>query len=231
VIETTDDPYKRAADVDRFATLARAKPSPNVVIASGEKPEYAMPAAAWAARSGDAVLFVKQNEIPDPTKDALKQHERPRIFILGPESVISADVEKDLDELGRVRRVGEEGPVENAIAFASYKRRDFGFGPIAPGGSYTVANISRPGDAAAAAGLGGNGVYAPLLLTDEAKALPRALEAFFLDVQPGFYAGSDPRQSVYNHVWILGGTSALSAAAQGRLDSVAALVTIDESSR
>jgi hypothetical protein len=127
-----------------------------------------------------------------------------------------------------VKRVGAEGAVENAIEFAGYKSRDFGWGPIAPGGNYTVANLSRPGDAAGAAGLGANGIFAPLLLTDEAGALPRALEGFFLDVQPGYYEGSDPRQSVYNHIWILGGTSALSTEAQGRLDSVAALVAIDE---
>ena len=231
VIKTSGDPYKRAAEIDHFVTLARGKPSPNVVIASGEKSEYAMPAAAWAARSGDAVLFVKKDELPGATKAALQQHEKPRIYILGPSSVISDGVAKQLGALGPVKRVGAKGAVENSIKFASYKSRDFGFGPIAPGGSYTVANTSRPGDAAGAAGLGGNGVYAPLLLTDDAKALPRALEGFFLDVQPGFYAGSDPRQSVYNHVWILGGTSALSEPAQGRLDSVTALVTVDRAPR
>jgi hypothetical protein len=230
VIKTGDDPYARAAAVDKFASVARGKPSPNVVIASGEKPEYATPAAAWAGRSGDAVLFVTRNGIPGPTKAALEQHEKPRIYILGPESVISKDVEKQLGELGKVKRVGEEGAVENAIAFASYKSRDFGWGPIAPGGNYTVANATRPGDAAAAAGLGANGIFAPLLLTGD-EQLPRSLEGFFLDVQPGYYAGSDPRQSVYNHIWILGGTGAVSEAAQGRLDSVAALVTIDKSAR
>ena len=73
VIKAGDDPYERAAAVDRFSSLARGKPSPNVVIASGEKSEYAMPAAAWAGRSGDAVLFVKQNEIPGPTRAALER--------------------------------------------------------------------------------------------------------------------------------------------------------------
>src|SRR5919107_194363 len=45
-----DDPYELAAEIDRFANVAKGKPSPNVVIASGEKPEFALPAAAWAAR-------------------------------------------------------------------------------------------------------------------------------------------------------------------------------------
>jgi hypothetical protein len=227
VIKGTD-PYDTAVAIDRFSAVARGKPSPNVIIASGEKPEYAMPAAAWGARSGDAILFVKQNEIPEQTRSALEQHEKPRIFVLGPESVISSDVEKELGDLGRVERVGAEGPVENAIAFAGYNKGDFGWGPIAPGGNYTVASSTRPGDAAGAAGLGANGIFAPLLLTDAPRPLPRALENFFLDVQPGYYADTDPRDSVFNRVWILGGTDAIAADVQARLDTLVSLVPIEE---
>jgi hypothetical protein len=222
------DPYDTATAIDRFSSVARGRPSPNVIIASGEKPEYAMPAAAWGARSGDAILFVKENEIPDVTRTALEQHEKPRIFLLGPESVISADVEKQLGELGKVKRVGAEGAVANSVAFASYHKGDFGWGPIAPGGNYTVASSTRPGDAAAAAGLGANGIFAPLLLTDEPEPLPKELEDFFLDVQPGYYADTDPRDSVFNRVWILGASDAISASTQARLDSVVSLVPIDE---
>jgi hypothetical protein len=45
------DPYERAAAVDRFFSAARGRPSPDVVLYSGEQAEWAMPAAAWAARS------------------------------------------------------------------------------------------------------------------------------------------------------------------------------------
>jgi hypothetical protein len=142
--------------------------------------------------------------------------------------VISKDVEKQLKELGKVERVGAEGAVQNAVAFAGYHKGEFGWGPIAPGGNYTVANIKRPGDAAAAAGLGANGIFAPLLLTDAPSPIPQDLENFFLDVQPGYYADTDPRDSVFNRVWILGGTDAVAADTQSRLDSLVALVTIDE---
>ncbi len=81
-----------------------------------------------------------------------------------------------------------------------------------PGQNLTIANTSRPGDAAAAAGLAANGIFAPLVLTDKAD-LPRTLESYLLDIQPGFENG-DPCQGVYNHVWILGGADALSAASQ-----------------
>jgi hypothetical protein len=222
------DPYVIAGAIDKYSSVAKGKPSPDVIVTSGERPEFAMPAAAWAARSGDSVLFTKRDTLPPATRKALEEHQKPNIYILGPDAAVGAAVEKELKKLGKVKRV--EGPtaVENAVAFAKYKDGAFGWGPLAPGGSYTVANSSRPGDAAAAAGLGANGVFAPLLLTDSATTLPEALESFLLNVQPGFYPDQDPRQSVFNHVWILGGSDAVSPAVQDRIDAATALVPIDQ---
>ena len=47
-----DDAYERAAAVDRFYSAARGRPSRDVILYSGDDADYAMPAAAWAARSG-----------------------------------------------------------------------------------------------------------------------------------------------------------------------------------
>ena len=55
-----DDPFERAAAIDRFFSAARGEPSDDIVLYSGEQAEWAMPAAAWAARSGDAVLPVRK---------------------------------------------------------------------------------------------------------------------------------------------------------------------------
>jgi hypothetical protein len=220
------DPYEIAANVDHFASVVRGKPSPDVVIASGEKPEFAMPAAAWAGRSGDAVLFTQKDSIPAPTRKALAQHQKPDIYVLGPSTVISDKVLKELDRLGgKVTRVAGNTAVDNAIAFARFKRGGFGWGDVVPGQNLTVANQSRPGDAAAAGGLGGNGVFAALLLADTAQPLSRSLESYLLDIQPGF-EGNDPSQGVYNHVWILGGSDALSPEAQARIDAAAALIPV-----
>ena len=52
-------PYALAAAIDKFASAAAGKRrAPDVVIASADDPAYAMPAAGWAAESGDPVLFV-----------------------------------------------------------------------------------------------------------------------------------------------------------------------------
>jgi hypothetical protein len=222
------DPYEESVAIDRFASVARGKPSPDVIVASGEKPEFAMPAASWAARSGDAVLFTNRNSLPDLTRKALAQHQKPRIFVLGPTSVISDSVVKQLGRYGKVRRIGAANAVDNAIAFARFKSGAFGWGAVVPGQNLTIANQARPGDAAAAAGLGNNGVFAPLLLTDAATPLPRSLESYLLDIQPGFQ-GTDPSQGVYNHVWILGGSDALAPDAQARVDAATALVPVSNS--
>jgi ell wall binding domain 2 (CWB2) len=220
------DPYARAAAIDRFFSAARGRPSPNVIVASGEQAEYAMPAAAWAARSGDSVLLTRRGALPSETRKAIAEHEKPRIFVLGPEKVISDAVLDDLRKLGRVRRIQGADPVQNSIEFARYEdgRSDFGWGVTVPGHNFTVANTSRPLDAAASSSLATKGVYAPLLLTDQARALPRALEAYFLSVQPGFDA--DPGDAVYNRVWILGDEEQLSVGAQARLDQVTELIPV-----
>ena len=218
------DPYELAADIDRFFSVARSKPSPDVVIASGEQAAFAMPAAAWAARAGDSVLFVRHDAVPAATRLALRRHEKPRIYVLGPSSVIGPKVTKVLSQLGTVTRVGGPTPVLNAIAFTKYQSHGFGWGITTPGQNFTVAGTSRPADAAAAAVLATSGVFAPLLLTDRADGLPSSLENYFLDVQPGYQ--SNPNAGVFNHVWILGDDTVVSVAAQGRLDTITELVPV-----
>jgi hypothetical protein len=220
------DPYELAAAIDRFFSAAKGKPSPNVIVTTGERAPYAMPAAAWAARSGDAVLFVKRGEIPPATARALQAHERPNIFVLGPAEAVSERVERQLGRYGKVRRIEGPNPVENAIAFARYQGPgDFGWGANVPGFNFSLASTQRPLDLAAGAALGTNGVFAPLLVTDKADPLPPKLDGFFLDVQPG-YEG-DPGDGVYNHVWILGDTKTISPGVQGRVDEVTALVPVE----
>ena len=218
------NPYARAAAIDRFFSAAKGKPSTDVVVASGEQAEFAMPAAAWAARSGDSVLLTRETELPEETRKALGEHERPNIFVLGPEAVISKKVEAELGKLGRVRRIQGKTPVENAIEFARYGKGGFGWGIRVPGYNFTLANTSRPLDAGGSAALATKGVFAPLLLTDKAGTVPKPLETYLLSVQPGFER--DPRQAVYNRLWILGDGDQVSVKAQARLDEITELVPV-----
>ena len=218
------DPYERAAAIDRFFSAAKGKPSRNVVVASGERAEFAMPAAAWAARSGDSVLLTAKDTVPPATVAALKEHGKPSIYLLGPKDVVSSKGSKALEKLGKVTRIQGPTAVENAIEFTRFDKGRFGWGVTVPGYNLTLAGTSRPLDAAASAALAAKGVFAPLLLTDRASELPRPLEAFLLSVQPGFE--DDPGQAVYNRVWILGDDKQLSVPAQARLDQITELVPV-----
>src|SRR4051794_4468866 len=219
------DPYANAAAVDRFFTALRGKPSPHVIVASGEQAPFAMPAAAWAARSGDSVLFTKRSRVPRATLKAIARHERPDIYLLGPESVISKSVEKKLAPLGTVRRVDGPTAVSNAVALARYSRRGLGGGVPPPAYNSPRPSPARPLDAAAAATLGTNGVSAPMLITNTAPRLPAGVTSYLLDVQPGYE--KDPSSGVYNRVWILGDTKTVSLAAQGRLDQITRLIPVE----
>ena len=226
---TGTDPYDTAAAIDRFFTALRGKPSPHVVVASGQQAPYAMPAASWAARSGDSVLFTQRNRVPRATLKAIATHSRPDIYVLGPESVISNTVVSRLARLGHVERVQGATAVETAIALARYSRRGFGWGITVPGYNFVLASVTRPLDAAAAATLATNGIFAPLLLTDRADDLPPDLSGYLLDVEPGYE--KDPASGVYNRVWILGDTKTVSLKAQVRLDEITRLVAVQTTKR
>jgi len=221
------DEFERAAAVDRFFSAARGRPSNDVVLFSADQAEFAMPAAAWAARSGDSALPVHKDTIPAPILRAIRQHRRPNVFVLGPESVISKDLMAELKKgkLARsVKRIDGPNAVENAIAFARYEKGDFGWGVVVPGYNFTIASTTRPSDAAAAAALATRGVFAPLVLSDDPERLPPKLEEYFLSVQPGYE--EDPSQSVYNRAWLLGDDKAISVRQQAQVDQLTELIPV-----
>jgi hypothetical protein len=221
------DPFERAAAIDRFFSAVRGRPSNDVILYSADTAEWAMPAAAWAARSGDAVLPVRADDVPAPIRKALAERERPNVYLLGPERVISKQVAELLKKrkLARsVNRIEGRTPVENAISFARYEKGDFGWRVTVPGYNFTIASTTRPLDAAAAASLATRGVFAPLLLTDEPAELPKPLEDYLLSVQPGYE--DDPGQAVYNRVWILGDDEVVSVRQQAHVDQLTELVPV-----
>jgi hypothetical protein len=221
-----DDPVALAAAIDRLQSAARGRPSRTVVVVSADAPAYAMPAAAWAAKSGDPILFVRRDEIPGATFAALQTHRRPRIYVLGPRTTIGPSVQRVLSSSGRVTRIAGADPVRSALAFARYRDGLFGWGIVDPGHGVVFANASRTLDAAAAAPLSASGTYGPLVLVDHAAALPAAVNQFLLDIQPGY--SSDPVRAVYNRGWLIGDETAISLAVQSRIDSLLEIVPVNE---
>jgi hypothetical protein len=233
--KTTDvsgaNPAALAAAVDRLQAAASGAPSSAVVVASSDRPEYAMPAAGWAAKSGNPLLWVTAQGIPPETEAALKTHKSAAIYVLGPEDSVPDAVFDALGKLGTVKRIAGTDAVTNAITFARYQDGAFGWYVVDPGHGLVFANSRRPQDAAAAAPLSASGTYGPLLLLPDAGVLPEPLQNYLLDIQPGYDQQTDPVRGVYNHGWIIGDESALAAAVQARIDTLLEITEVDSGAK
>jgi hypothetical protein len=219
------DPATVAASIAELREKLAGSSPRHIVLAPEEDPAFAMPAAAWAARSGDPVLFSGAEELPAATAAALKLHPKVPVYLLGPSSAISSDVFREVAKIDkRVRRVSGEDPVENAIALARYAGGGFGWNVNDPGHGFVVARSSSPLDAALAAPLSASGTWGPLLLTDDAGTLPKALREYLLDVKPGYT--TDPTRAFYNHVWVIGDQEAIDVNQQAEIDQLAELARI-----
>jgi ell wall binding domain 2 (CWB2) len=231
-------PYQLAAAINAYANaLAGGKPSPDVVIASADDPAYAMPAAGWAAESGDPVLFVSSSGVPAPTVQALQSDSHPHIYVLGPSTVIPDSVLAQLRAYGTVARVGAQDPSANSVAFAVYRDPpcvvdqpcahvpgSFGWAMRSPGHGYTLLNASQPLDAPASAALSASGSYGPQLVLDSGDALPTSVLNFFLDYATPGYTQEGPTAAVYNHAWVIGDPSTISVSVQAEVDSLLEVV-------
>jgi hypothetical protein len=196
-----------------------------IIVASSDDASFAMPAAAYVAKTGDPVLFVTKDDIPPETRAALAALAglaKPRIFVLGPSKLISPAVTKQLKRFGTVKRVGGQDAITNAIEFARYKDGTFGWGVDESGHGMVFMRAGRPLYAAAAAPLSGAGSYGPLFLLDSAGRVPAPLQSQLLDTQPGYR--SDPVAGVYNHGWIIGTKDAISVPVQARIDALLEIV-------
>jgi hypothetical protein len=219
------DPATLAAAIATLRDRLTVGPPRHIVLAPEEEPGFAMPAAAWAARSGDPVLFSGAEKLPPATLRALKRHPKVPVYVLGPSSAISSEVVREAAKaVKKVRRVSGEDPVENAIALARYGSDDFGWNINDPGHGFVVARDDSPLDAAISAPLSASGTWGPLLLTDDADTLPKALREYLLDVKPGYT--TDPTRAFYNHVWVIGDQEAIDVNQQAEIDQLAELARI-----
>jgi hypothetical protein len=227
------DPFALASAIDRFVSAAAGKTSSEVVVTSADDPAYAMPAAGWAAESGDPVLFVTGSTIPEPTRQALLSHQSPHIYVLGPPSVVPDRIMTQLRKYGTVKRVGAEGPAANSVAFAAYRDPPCGFGQPcshvpgsfgwamrSPGHGYVLVNAHRALDAAASAPLSASGSYGPQLLLDDGAKLSSPVLNYFLDYATPGFTQQGPTAAVYNHGWVIGDQSAISVSVQAETDSL-----------
>ena len=219
------DPAATAAQLATLRERLFGKPPAHFLIATSSKSDYAMPAAAWAARSGDPVLYTDAKKLPTATSAVLKAHPKVPVFVLGPDSVIPKQVVKEIAKVSKsVNRVAGKDAAATAVALARYGDGRFGWNVNDPGHGFVLARSDSPASAPAAAALSASGTWGPLLLTEAPDRLPAAVRSYFLDVKPGYT--TDPTRAFYNHVWVVGDQEAIDVVQQAEVNELAELTKI-----
>ncbi|HEX3910720.1 MAG TPA: hypothetical protein VHW67_08470 [Solirubrobacteraceae bacterium] len=202
-----------------------------IVLAQDASRALQMPAASLAAESGAPILLITRAAVPLATSNALKALKHPTIYVVAP-TTLHSGAYAALARLGTVVHVtGTAGPdegaahadenaVENSISVSRFSHGSFGWGIHEAGHGLVFANLARPLDAPAAAPLSAHGDYGPLLLLEHSASVPPSLTHYLSDIEPGYTAAVPPVREVYNHGWLIGDESAISALAQAELDTV-----------
>lgn len=220
------DPEATAVAVEALAHSAAGDSAMHrvIVVPSNAPRALAMPAAGLAAQSGVPILLVTPGQVPHATVAALVALHQPSIYVVDP-SAVSSVTNDELSHLGHVVPISAAasegtGAVVNALAVARFTHGTFGWGVKEPGHGLVFANVSRPLDAPAAALLSATGDYAPLLLLEGAGEIPAAVAKYLGDIKPAYTAKVPAVKGVYNHGWLIGDESAISAATQAEIDSL-----------
>jgi hypothetical protein len=216
-----DDPAALAVAIEQLASLLRGHTPRRVIVTADDGSQaMTMPAAGLSAETGAPILYVDRSRIPRATRVELARLGHGiSMYVVGPSSVVDERVSGELERFGAVTRIAGSTPATNAIAVARFTDGSFGWGVLEPGHGLVFANAARPLDAPAAAPLSASGDYAPLLLLESPSRLGSALGGYLSDLQPGS-PPSGPVHGVYNHGWLIGDESAISATTQSRLDTL-----------
>ncbi|PGB03007.1 cell wall-binding repeat-containing protein [Bacillus toyonensis] len=214
------DPATFAKDVDKeYADITGSYPNSVIVGSSEEEGRlYTTPAVNWISHMPEPLLYVEKEKVPEATIEALKMRkDKANIYVLGPEKIVSKEVEQELSKYGKVTRISGETPVENSIAFAKFKdeKTKFGRGFTKPGHGLSFVSSETPDLAIAGAPFSHMGKHAPVVLLEEGKASQPVYD-FLASIQPKFK--DDPTLGPYNHGFLLGSTSDISFETQGILD-------------
>ncbi len=222
-------PALTAANVEKLAATldGGSAPSQAIVLVAEAAPALAMPAAGLSAESGAPILFVTGAQVPAQTAAVLATLHKPSIYVIDAAALGSHALD-ELRRLGTVKPITGDGgassdqqAVQSAIEVARFTDGTFGWGVKEPGHGLVFANLARPLDAPAAALLSATGDYGPLLLLASASQVPPALVSYLSDIQPAYSNPQfPPVRGAYNHGWLIGDETAISAVTQAEIDSM-----------
>jgi putative cell wall binding repeat protein len=218
---TAKTPDQLANDLVTYRGGWAGRYSNNVVIVSSDEQarDYSLPAAAWSAYSGDTLTFVSRGSVPATTRALLVQRQKlridkPSIYVIGPEPVISASVVKQLGAYGPVKRIAGVDAIDTAIKLAEFNdpKTHFGWGLKKGPANLSFVNIGHWGDSLGAINMAGAGPRAPVLLIDNADALPPRVSAYLQRL----------RNSQSNQGYVFGEPTSVSSPLFAQIDTLLA---------
>lgn len=219
-----DQPAAVAQAIDSYYANVSGSTPESVIVGSMDSPEYTLPAVNWIAHMPEPLLYVKKDEIPDETAQALATRSgKAKIYVIGPESAVSKQVEEGLKTYGKVVRISGADPYENAVNFAKFKdpATGFGWGIDSPGHNFSFLPADSTMLTIAAAPFSHLGKHAPLLFTNK-DTMPESVMKYVMSIQPKF--DKTPTEGPYNHAWITGDEAAISAKGQSEIDDMLEIV-------
>lgn len=219
-----------AEKVDAYISTLQGSFSGNIMVVDIHHPEYGIPGAFWSAYTGDPILYVDGNEIPEGTKRALeKRGKKSRLYLMGPEGIVSEEVALKLSDYGTIERIAGNTPQELSGNFAAFRSRgksgegwaankasEFGWGLTNAGHHYTFGTTEQWMSLMPAAGLAQRGGYSPVILIEK-NEIPREIESYLSTVKPAY---SGAMSQVFNHGWILGDEESISKELQAQISDI-----------
>ena len=205
------DPALVAAAIDERHARDQSNSTWNVIIVAADADyRWAVPAGAYAARTGTSILYVTKDGVPAATAAALQRRgKQVRVFVLGPAAAVPARMFDQLKQFGAVTRIEGSDYYANAVRFAEFRDEaaDFGWGHSGRGSrqwattNTILVNSERWQDGVLAAHLARTGKAGPLLFTQRNR-LPAVVDNHLWRQRPVF-AGT-PAEGPFNHIWVVG---------------------------
>lgn len=223
------EPAAFAYEIDKvYAELIQNVPA-SVIIGSMEEAakEFTIPAGSWITHMDEPLLYVTRDEIPAETIAALEKREgAASIYVVGPKSIVSAEVVELLGEYGEVTRIDGETPAQVSIEFAKFKDADtsFGWGVNKPGHGLVLVSTEIPELAITAAPFAHLGKHAPMVWLEDG-VFTEEMHYYLELLKPTFK--HDPTEGGYNHGYLIGGEGLVSFQTQGYLDEMLEIVPAD----
>lgn len=211
-----ENPAALAAAVDDYRARVDGRYSRVVLVVSDDDPSQAIPAAAWAALTGDAILFAGRDDVPEETLAQLSLRSRPAIYVLGPREAIADSVVAKLGTFGPVQRIGGADAPTTAVAFARFRDtvEAVGWGINSAGARFIVVSFDDPAVALPAAALArhGGGPLLPL-----GRIVPLAVRQYLESLRPAPALVKGQRG---NRAVIVGPVRMVPKDSQSRLDAL-----------